>query len=218
MAATGVNAMEKPSTPVGSLTLRCFACGTERQIDDDGRRVRMAKLHVAACTKGPGAGAESHLSLVSGDRLEVTLGNGTVWFQIARDGMAEVPTPQETVKHFYRDWYRAIIEGPEGFAAAFASDGVLMPPDAPAVVGREAIKKWRVSQANAPFRIVPESANQDEIRVEGYAAYVRTTLRGRRTPRDGGEAVPFEEKYLDLLRKTEDGGWEFVARMWNNNA
>jgi uncharacterized protein (TIGR02246 family) len=217
MAATGVNATEKVAAPVGSLTLRCFACGTERQIDDDGRRVRMAKLHVAACTKGPGAGAESHLSLVSGDRLEVTLGNGTVWFQIAREGSAEVLTPQETVKRFYREWYRAIMEGPEGFAGSFASDGVLMPPDTAPVVGREAIKQWRASQAQAQFKIVPESANQDEIRVEGYAAYVRTTLRGRRIPREGGAETPFEEKYLDLLRKTEDGGWEFVARMWNNN-
>lgn len=209
--------MLKPTSPTTSLVLRCFVCGTHRQVDDDGRRVRLAKVHVAACAVGPGADAESHLSLVSGDRLEVKMANGAVWFEIARGELGEAPPkPEETVARFYREWYASVVTGPEGYASAFAIDAVLMPPDSPPVVGRDAIRAWRASQAGAAVRVVPESATQDEIRVEGQAAFVRTTLRGQYIPRSGGEGRAFEEKYLDLLRRASNG-WEFVARMWNSN-
>jgi ketosteroid isomerase-like protein len=217
-ARSAVTATAKPATPGSSLVLRCFACGMQRQVDDDGRRVRLAKVHVAACTQGPGPKAESHLSLVSGDRLEVTLANGSVWFEISRGELGEAPlSPQETVARFYREWHLSVVNGPEAYAAAFGTNAALMPPDAAPVIGREAIRAWREGQAQAPFRVLPESAVQDEIRVEGQAAYVRTTVRGTRVPRAGGDAVPFAEKYLDLLRRTDDGSWEFVARMWNNS-
>jgi ketosteroid isomerase-like protein len=203
--------------PSTSLVLRCFVCGTHRQVDDDGRRVRLAKAHVAACSGGPGPDAESHLSLVSGDRLEVRLANGTVWFEIARGELAEAPpTPEEAIARFYREWYAAVVTGPEGFAAAFARDGALLPPDAAPVLGRDAIRAWRAEQSGAAVRIVPESATRDQIRVVGDAAFVRTTVRGQRVSRATGEAVTFEDKYLDLLRRTASG-WEFVARMWNSN-
>lgn len=178
----------------------------------------MAKVHVAACTSGPGAEAESHLSLVTGDRLEVKLASGAIWFEISRGELGEAPpTPEETVARFYREWYMSVVKGPEGYASAFANDAALMPPDSPPVIGRDAVRAWRENQTRAAFRIVPESATQDEIRVAGQAAFVRTTLRGQRIPRAGGEGVAFEEKYLDLLRRTVDGSWEFVARMWNSN-
>lgn len=214
MAIVKAATTTSPATP---LTLRCFICGMHRQIEDDGRRVRHAKMHVAACTGGPGADAESHLSLVSGDRLEVKMANGALWFEVARGILEDAPTPQETVQRFYRDWYVAVLTGPEGYATAFASDAAIMPPTSPPVVGRQAIQEWRSSQAEAAFRVLPESAVQDDIRIEGAAAFVRTTVRGRRVPRAGGEEEPFEEKYLDLLRRTPEGGWEFVARMWNSN-
>lgn len=210
--------MDKPTTPAGSLILRCFACGLQRHVDDDGRRVRLAKLHVETCTHGPGAKAESHLSLASGDRLEVTLASGAVWFEIARGSLGEPPpSPEETVARFYREWYQLVVNGPDGYAAAFAGDAALMPPDSPPIIGREAIRAWRENQARAAFRVLPESAVQDEIRVDGQAAFVRTTVRGTRVPRAGGDSATFEEKYLDLLRRSADGGWEFVARMWNSN-
>src|SRR5688500_14205606 len=114
------------------LGLRCFLCGIHRHLEDDGRRVRHAQVHVAACAAGPGADGESHLSLVAGDRLEVRLADGAVWFGIARDTLEDVPKPQETILRFYREWYVAVVSGPEGYAGAFASDGTLMPPDSPA--------------------------------------------------------------------------------------
>ena len=45
----------------------------------------------------------------------------------------------------------------------------------------------------------------------------RSTLRGQRVPKAGGDSIPFETKYLDLLRRTDTGSWEVACRMWSDN-
>ena len=56
-------------------------------MEDDGRRVHQAQVHVASCTDRPDEHAEAHMALTSPDRLEMRLAGGTVWFEIQR-GMA----------------------------------------------------------------------------------------------------------------------------------
>ena len=124
----------------------------------------------------------------------------------------------DSVSRFYREWSDATMKkGPDGYASYFASDATLLPPDAPPVVGRDRIRAWMTSQSDLPYRAQPESVHQDEIRVLGDVAVVRTTLAGKRVPKAGGDPVPFETKYLDVLRRSGDGRWEFVSRMWNSN-
>ena len=132
---------------------------------------------------------------------------------------AQAPTEKEAVANFYREWSTATFkEGPEGYARYFAEDGAVLPPDETPAIGRAAVKEWlRRTQAEATFVTKPEKITQDDIRIEGNVAVVRTTLRGTRTPKAGGAAVAFENKYLDVLRKNAEGRWEFVYRMWNGN-
>ena len=50
----------------------------------------------------------------------------------------------------------------------------------------------------------------------GFVIY-RSTLKGQRVPKAGGEPEPFENKYFDVLRRKTDGGYEFIRRMWSSN-
>ena len=50
----------------------------------------------------------------------------------------------------------------------------------------------------------------------GYVIY-RSTLKGQRGPKSGGDLQPFETRYIDVLRRKPDGGYELVRRMWNSN-
>jgi uncharacterized protein (TIGR02246 family) len=123
----------------------------------------------------------------------------------------------DSVARFYQEWSEAAASrGPDGYASYFAPDATLLPPDAAPVVGRDNIRDWMRRQTDLPYRAVPEAVTQDEIRIVGEVAVVRTTLRGRRVSKTG-EASPFETKYLDVLRRTIEGRWEFVSRMWNSN-
>ena len=65
--------------------LRCTRCGLSREIEDDGRRVHHAQAHAAACPDPPPGGpGEQRLTLISGDRLEMQMADGGVWFEIRR--------------------------------------------------------------------------------------------------------------------------------------
>lgn len=140
-------------------------------------------------------------------------------FALAGIGNAQTAAEKEAINSFYRDWSQATFkEGPEGYARFFAEDGAVLPPDEAPVVGRAAIKEWmKRTLAEAAYVTRPEGVTQDDLKVTGNLAVARSTVRGKRTPKSGGEPIPFETKYLDVLRKTSDGRWEFVYRMWNNN-
>jgi uncharacterized protein (TIGR02246 family) len=124
---------------------------------------------------------------------------------------------REAVQALYREWSRAVRErGAEGYAAYFAEDAVLLPPDAAPVAGRAAIREWQErTQREATHETRPERVSVDELQTGEAWALHRTTLHGTRVPKAGGAAEPFVMKYFDVLRRKADGGWEFTHRMWN---
>lgn len=127
-------------------------------------------------------------------------------------------SPQDEVKAFYRDWSQAARErGAEGYASFFAEDAVLLPPNGAPVSGRAAIRAWREGQQQAPYATLPDSVSEDELTLSGGFVLYRSTLKGRRVPKAGGEGEPFESKYFDVLRRKPEGGYEFTRRMWSSN-
>jgi ketosteroid isomerase-like protein len=64
----------------------------------------------------------------------------------------------------------------------------------------------------------PEGLSVDEMRflTPNWVVH-RGTLRGQRMPKAGGDPVPFETKYMDVLRRTDTGRWEVVYRVWSDN-
>ena len=94
-----------------------------------------------------------------------------------------------------------------GWAALYAADAVLHPPNSAAVRGRDAIQKW--GEAFPPV----EALEFSDVQVfgEGNVAYVTTayalTIRG--LPPDTG-------KQLGVVRRTTSG-WEIVAVSFNSD-
>jgi hypothetical protein len=72
--------------------------------------------------------------------------------------------------------------------------------------------------AYARFVTRPEGITVDEMRFldASWVAH-RSTLRGQRIPRAGGDPVAFEAKYFDVLHRTDNGQWEVAYRMWSDN-
>lgn len=126
-------------------------------------------------------------------------------------------TPRDTILGFYRTWAAATAaEGAAGYARFFTPNARLAPPGAPAVVGRDSIRAWMErTQREAPTT-QPESITQDEITIAGHYALVITLMRGRRVPKDGSAAVPFDARYVDVLERAP-GGWLFASRTWTDS-
>ena len=92
-------------------------------------------------------------------------------------------------------------------ASMCAEDAVMMPPNAPPVEGRDAIKRHFA-------RLGPDSTvTADILKVEvfGRLAYQRS-----RVSWDSNGKTKYTD-CLNVLRQHDDGSWLFVASAWNSS-
>ena len=100
----------------------------------------------------------------------------------------------------------------------WADDGVQMPPDAPARVGKEQIRaamKPAFDQMNLDIVLL----GIQDAKVSGDSGLTRCTYTLKMTPKAGGEtinAMP-DGKVLILYKKQSDGSWKIVYDCFNSN-
>ena len=98
----------------------------------------------------------------------------------------------------------------ETIAQLYTEDAVFLPPNEPAVTGREAIKTW----LTAFPRVSAATFTTDEIDGVGDLAYVRgryvMTLDLDASPVDSG-------KYVEIRKRQSDGTWRLVADIFNSS-
>ena len=97
--------------------------------------------------------------------------------------------------------------------AEYADDAVRMPPNAPAVHGRDAIRQFMNGYppiSAFTFRLV-------NLEGDGQLAYMHGAWTITFTP--AGAATPISDsgKILVVLRKQADGTWLRVADTWNSD-
>ncbi len=98
-------------------------------------------------------------------------------------------------------------------AAEYEEDAVRMPPNAPAIQGRQAILK--MLQQTPPisafdFRLV-------DVRGNSNLAYMRGAWSMTFAPTGAPKPVSDSGKILVVLRKQPDGSWLRVADAWNSD-
>jgi uncharacterized protein (TIGR02246 family) len=131
---------------------------------------------------------------------------------------AQADADTNAINALYVDWSKATAErGAEGYVAYWAADGAaVIPPGAPAVEGKEAIRQW-IQKYLDEYTIKITGFVPGSMRVANGFATNRFTMSGELTSKKGGVPVKFIYKYLDVLQKQSDGSWKFVYRMWNDN-
>lgn len=101
----------------------------------------------------------------------------------------------------------------DAFAETFTEDAILMPPNDPAVIGREAIAAWQTENETG-FRIALDVEN---ISGSGDTAYVR----GRSClfiPQGDGSYGVDAGKFLEVRKLQENGDWLLDVDIFNSNA
>jgi uncharacterized protein (TIGR02246 family) len=108
------------------------------------------------------------------------------------------------------DWEKAYSSGDaEGIAALLTEDAVVMPPNAPVVEGRSAIKAfYRNHFAN---RVVPAKMDERELIVFGDMTY-RQGVYALEMP-DGNTEYG---KFVELWRN-DNGQWRLHRSIWSSN-
>jgi uncharacterized protein (TIGR02246 family) len=125
---------------------------------------------------------------------------------------------QAAIRQVDSDWAKAATEGNgTAIAALYTSDATLLPPGEPIVKG-EAAKKYWVDFGNGFAG--PTELNTTSVEGSGNMAIVIGTYRMALTPKKAGaKPLPVDEgKYLEVLKRQDDGSWKIHHDIWNPNA
>lgn len=98
---------------------------------------------------------------------------------------------------------------PEAYAETPSPDVVDMPPDSPAVSGKEAV----VAYMKEAFFELYESTFQvqfDDLEPFGNSAVARGSFSLVLKPKAGGEAASMKGKFMNTFRREPDGHWKYT--------
>jgi ketosteroid isomerase-like protein len=93
-------------------------------------------------------------------------------------------------------------------------DVVFMPPDAPAVSGKETVVQWVQS---AVFDLFHQKLqmNLGQAQVVDAEALVTGSFSLEMTPKSGSNTVKGVGKHMAVFKKQADGSWKYLKAIWN---
>ena len=122
----------------------------------------------------------------------------------------------EAIKRVNVDLINAFNAGDASAAVALVmDDAVDLPPNRPAVIGREAIRSFLQSDVDTfTMNFADEIV---EVEVAGDLAVVWTNYTVTLTSKDDGEQIENNGKWLKVLKRQPDGSWKFSRNIWNSD-
>lgn len=129
---------------------------------------------------------------------------------------ANQTSPDQEIRAVVMAIDKAVSRGDaDGYVADAANDAIFMPPDGPALTGKDAIRSWArgaFENLAVEMKHIPEN-----IAVSGRVAYMHGRSVGSFTPKAGGAPVSFDNKYIWILRRETKDRWQIIRVMWNSN-
>ena len=109
--------------------------------------------------------------------------------------------------------YDAAVYGPrlDYLMTFYADNAVLMPPNQPVVIGKEAIRS-RFEGIDFTGEL---SSKEEDLQVSGDWAFMRLSYTESVTPQAGGETTTEIGKWVVILQRGERGGWTIATEIWN---
>ena len=101
------------------------------------------------------------------------------------------------------------------FMSLWTEDGILMPPNGPPVIGKDQIREGTIGRFDQfTFDL---DGTEAEVEVAGGWAFTRGTYTITVTPKEGGQPVFIDGKYIGILERQSDGSWILHRNIFNSN-
>ena len=103
----------------------------------------------------------------------------------------------------------------DSWMSLFTDDAVRMPPNMPAVVGKDAIRSLQQSFFEMYTFDIKETT--DDIIIAGDWAFVRGAYIYTSTPKAGGEPIRNIGKWVAFHKRQRDDSWKCYRNIWNSD-
>ncbi len=103
----------------------------------------------------------------------------------------------------------------DAWLALWTDNGIHMPPNSPPITGKKRIRT-RIKSELDQFRFNLRITNE-EVRVAGEWAYARGIYTAALTPKQGGEPMFIDGKYMKVFERHPDGSWKIHGDIYNSN-
>lgn len=122
---------------------------------------------------------------------------------------------RESLLRTDREWASTIGTGDvDRMVSYWTDDAILMPPDGPALTGKQAIRGYVAEALKIPGFSITWEAKQAVVSATGDMGY--TVAANRVTaPGPDGSPVTVIGKAVTVWRKEPDGQWRCVLDIWN---
>jgi len=104
----------------------------------------------------------------------------------------------------------------ERWLSSYADDAVRLPPNAPIIKGKEAIRARMSEVVAMPDFAVSWQATEVEVSQAGDLGYTLGTYELTMNDPEG-KPVTDRGKYVAICKKQPDGSWKVVADIWNSD-
>lgn len=124
---------------------------------------------------------------------------------------------KEAIRNLIGQYETSLVNGStDGATKVFANDAVIMPNNANAAIGEDAIREnfQNLSDPNGNINI---SFDIQEITILGDFAIAWSENSGKSIDVESGEEIPFNSKSFFYLKKGEDNAWKIFRYMFNNS-
>jgi proline iminopeptidase len=161
------------------------------------------------------AGGERSLTFIESAVLELEDGGWRI-DRLQSNPLPDITPDVAAVRELHAAWVTAYTTGDlQRFMQHWSDDGIMMPPNAPAVAAPDAVRA-AAAGLFTDFDIAIQPTIEDVI-VSGDWAIVRWRSSSALTPRAGGATTSVSGKALWVLRRDPDGAWRLIYDIWNSD-
>ena len=121
------------------------------------------------------------------------------------------------IKKLHEEIDAAINAGDlDSFVSCFTDDAVRMPPNMPALVGKDAYRDM-VQYFFEQNTGIEHDITTEEVIVCGDWAFARGTYTITFTPKAGGKPIRGIGKWMDIYKRQLDGSWKCYRNIYNSD-
>ena len=107
-------------------------------------------------------------------------------------------------------------DGLDGTMSFYLDDAILLPPNRPFAIGKEAIREASAFIASPGFSVAWQPM-KIEVARSGEIGYAIGTFEGTGVD-SAGKPLPVKGKYVEIWKKQADGSWKVAADMFSSDS